>query len=153
MRVGTLLRGHSTLYGSFGLFTLGSFQCRTAELPWVNNEVGRSCIPLGSYKVIPHRSPTFGQCLWVRGVEDRSEILFHVGNWAAHRDVAWAKSDSLGCILPGSTFALDLAGQPGVTSSRRTLEVLLAEVGRDPFTLNIVDASDLIYLRSALTDD
>ena len=66
MRVGTLFRGHSTLYGSFGLFTLGSFQCRTAELPWVNNEVGRSCIPLGSYKVIPHRSPTFGQSMGQR---------------------------------------------------------------------------------------
>lgn len=147
MSVATLLRGKSTLYGSFGLLTLGGFTCRTAELPWVNNEVGRSCIPLGTYLVVPHDSPQFGRSLHVTNVPGRTEILFHVGNWAAHRDMIEARSNSLGCILPGERFVQNLGGQPGVSNSRKTLDALLRAVSGEPFMLNIADASDLISMK------
>jgi hypothetical protein len=63
------------------------------ELPWVNNERRVSCIPEGSYKVIKHKSPKFGNTLWLQDVPNRSEILIHKGNFY---------SDILGCILIGT---------------------------------------------------
>ena len=64
----------------------------TLELPWLNNERRKSCIPLGNYKCKKHISPKFGRTLWVQDVPNRSEILIHSGNY--HTQI-------LGCILVG----------------------------------------------------
>jgi len=63
------------------------------ELPWVNNERRVSCIPEGTYEAIKHKSPKFGETLWLQDVPNRSEILIHKGNF---------HSDILGCILIGT---------------------------------------------------
>lgn len=62
------------------------------ELPWLANQRRISCIEEGTYNVVPHKSPKFGQCFHVQDVRNRSEILIHAGNTAA---------DTLGCLLPG----------------------------------------------------
>lgn len=64
----------------------------TLELPYLNNQRNISCIPEGTYKLVKHTSPKFGQCFWVKDVLDRDEILFHTGNYT---------KDTKGCILVG----------------------------------------------------
>lgn len=81
----------------------------TIERPWMDNAIGKSCVPAGSYDLVPHASPKFGRT-WalvsrqLRVVHQpgdipegstniwRSAILIHVGNWA---------KDLRGCIAPG----------------------------------------------------
>lgn len=65
------------------------------ELPWRDNAVGRSCIPAGTYNARRHMSPQFGPSIWVKDVDDRTEILFHAAN---------SHSDLDGCIGPGERF-------------------------------------------------
>jgi hypothetical protein len=109
--------------------------CCTLELPWVDNKNRRSCIPPGlgeeliTYKVRRHESPRYGECLWLPGVRGRSEILIHAGNYV---------SDTFGCILVGAQFTdLDGDSLTDVTSSRRTLGVLLQEIDGEELELNI----------------
>lgn len=99
----------------------------TIELPWRDNAVGRSCIPSGTYDAIRHSSPKFGQTVWIKDVDDRSEILVHTAN---------SHSDLDGCIGPGERFGWagdwwDGVERPmrdefAVWSSRRMLDRMLA---------------------------
>ena len=84
------------------------FQCKTLELPYLQNHQNISCIPEGEYIVdrITHRK--FGVCYLVNDVPDREGILFHAGNFAAERIIfekaierGVRKVDTLGCILVG----------------------------------------------------
>jgi len=110
------------------------YSCATLELPWKDNENRRSCIPPGparkpvTYDWQRHSSPRYDECIWVRGVESRSEILVHAGNYV---------SDTLGCILVGRKLA-DINGDSlsDVTHSQATLSELLAKVS-DKGTLQI----------------
>lgn len=68
----------------------------TLELPWRDNQRRLSCIPKGVYKARKHKSPKFGDSLWLQDVSDRSEILIHRGNFYY---------DILGCILIGKDLA------------------------------------------------
>jgi hypothetical protein len=67
----------------------------TLEDAWRDNERRISCIPVGRYKVLPRRSPKFGQTWQVMNVPERDHILFHAGN--THKDTH-------GCILLGMQF-------------------------------------------------
>jgi hypothetical protein len=76
--------------------TLGSiissdyeFLSNTLERPWLDNQVGISCIPEGEYEV--HRDMQ-GRFTWfsVKDVPDRTFIEFHEGTEPYH---------SQGCIL------------------------------------------------------
>jgi len=110
------------------------YSCATLELPWKDNENRRSCIPPGpsgepvTYDWQRHSSPRYEECLWVRSVEGRSEILVHAGNYV---------SDTLGCILVGRKIT-DINGDSlsDVTHSQATLSELLAKVP-DKGTLKI----------------
>ena len=75
---------------------LDIFNCKTLELPWLDNQARISCIPVGHYKTHYHISPTFGRCFWVQDVPGRSEILIHKGNY---------NRDTKGCVLVGNGFA------------------------------------------------
>lgn len=66
----------------------------TIERPWLGNEVKKSCIPEGNYRVVPHNGTEFKDVWTIKDVPGRSAILFHVGNWV---------DNSTGCILPGLT--------------------------------------------------
>ena len=98
------------------------------ELPWKENQRRISCIPDGIYICVKHTSPTFGECIWIQDVPDRSEILIHAGNYT---------TDTLGCVLVGLDFAdLNKDGVHDVIHSKQAMKILLNSVP-DKFTLSI----------------
>ena len=69
--------------------------CLTLELPWMNNEKEKSCIPKGEYLCKRIKSPHFGEVFQVMDVPNRDNILIHKANWT---------TDLLGCIGIGEQF-------------------------------------------------
>ncbi len=103
--------------------TLGYFECPdgvtypSLELPWKDNAVGVSCIPVGLYKMVLHVSPKFGRCYWLQDVPNRSEILIHPANFVGQLR---------GCMAPGLTHAdIDGDGHLDVASSKIAMGKLL----------------------------
>jgi hypothetical protein len=94
------------------------FECFTLELPWKDNQRRVSCIPEGTYKAIKHRSPKFGNSVWIKDVPNRSEILIHPANHVRQL---------LGCIAVGKDLKdIDGDGLEDTTASRDTMNELLA---------------------------
>ena len=89
------------------------YSCRTLELPWKDNQRNISCIPYGEYDVKKRHTQKYGEHFHVLGVNGRSYILIHSGNFV---------SDIQGCILVGRNFT-DLNGDSikDVTNSKQTL--------------------------------
>ena len=85
--------------------------CFILEPPWLDNHIGMSCIPEGTYKVVPHVSPKFGQCFILEGTFPREYILIHPGN---------SPEDTEGCMLPGLRM-----GEGRVYNSRNALKMLM----------------------------
>lgn len=109
--------GKLYLYSSNGALL---FHCLTMELPWRGNQKRISCIPAGKYPTFLHQSPKFGPSLWVKNVDNRSEILIHKGNY---------NRDTLGCILPGAQFLdIDGDGSKDVTNSKKTVKKLIEAI-------------------------
>lgn len=82
--------------------------CVTLELPWLNNQRIRSCIPAGTYTAHRRLSPKRKYELFeLDHVPERSNIEIHIGN---------LPKDSQGCILVGSNFG-QIDGRPGILSS------------------------------------
>ena len=103
---------------TLGRLSIGSFQCFTLELPWLENQRGVSCIPRGKYKAFKRQSPKNGLVVEFRNVPDRSNIQIHSGNHTRQIE---------GCILVGSSIAfLDGDSVPDVGNSKETLNKLLA---------------------------
>jgi hypothetical protein len=76
------------------------FNCRTLELPWLNNKPNVSCYPGEAvYDVEKYKRPNGRWAFWVKNVPGRSGILFHPGNYASIY-----KTDSEGCTLPGMAY-------------------------------------------------
>ena len=92
-----LQRVSYTQNGTFGVLmdSKGMPLCVTLEDPWNNNERNVSCIPTGTYKVVPHDGTKFRDVWRLENVPDRSAILIHVGN---------SILDTSGCILVGRSF-------------------------------------------------
>lgn len=113
--------------GTFGTLILrnGAHELTlcTAELPWRDNAVGKSCIPPGVYTAKVTASRKFGRDLYeVMGVMGRSKIRIHAGNWSG--DVSKGlRSDVEGCILVGMAHG-KLEGQRAVVQSRTALAAL-----------------------------
>lgn len=110
----TIDRFAHTAYGTPGRLHVdpggNAWTAYTIELPWRNNERNRSCIPSGEYLARQHVSPDFGRTLWVKDVDDRSEIVIHVANSPADLD---------GCIAPGLAFGWAADYWDGVERPRR----------------------------------
>ena len=104
------------------------FQCKTLELPWLENKIQVSCIPKGTYKVTTRTSPKYGLHYHIQDVPNRSFILIHHGNYY---------TDILGCILVGKAHT-DINGDKlaDVTSSKVTLQQLL-KLAPEGFKLEI----------------
>lgn len=108
---------------TLGEIQVGDISIFTLELPDLNNdgiegnEVRKSCIPEGSYRVVRHTSPKFGKTFWVKDVKGRSAILIHPGNYYYH---------TLGCILVGIDQE-DMNGDGLIDnkSSKKAMELLL----------------------------
>lgn len=93
------------------------FDCKTLELPWKDNNRRVSCIPSGKYKAIKHVSPKFGNCLWIKNVPNRSEILIHPANYV---------QQLLGCIALGNKHIdINRDGLMDVADSKTTVNKLL----------------------------
>ena len=106
----------------------------TLERSWQDNAKGVSCIPRGAYIMRRRNSPSKGDCFRLdpEQVKPRSEILLHVGNFAAD-DRLGLKCDSLGCILPGVGVGW-LDHQLAVTNSRAAMDYLLRRYGEESLT-------------------
>jgi hypothetical protein len=128
---------------TFGVLTAGDLSLQTVEQPWKDNLIGHSCVPVGSYTVSPHVSPTKGNVYILDGpaqnvyAEDppppggRSLILIHVANCAVELE---------GCIAPGlSRGVLNLRGaeRNGVLGSRAALDQLLELLAGETHTLSV----------------
>lgn len=136
-----LLRYNKSDQGSLGMFFIpdSDFDCYMLELPWRNNMPNFSCIPVGRYLCKPYRSPRFGMVYMVTGVEGRSYILFHAGNWAGDSKKGY-HTNSHGCILPGSKPFYSVPKtkkQIGVASSRNTLGKIKNIIGQQEFYLTV----------------
>lgn len=128
----TLIRvGHSER-GTFGVLRYGEVPfALTLELPWKNNEVGVSSIPVGVYQCQRVRSPKFGNTFEVVGVPNRSHVLFHKGN---------TLEDTQGCILVAEEFSGTFEKPMLVSSQRGFSEFMALLDGQSSFELSIKDA-------------
>jgi hypothetical protein len=98
---------------------LPEVEFKTLELPWKDNKPRVSCIPEGVYKWQKYNSPKFGEVILILGVDGRSMIEIHAGNFT---------SDILGCILPGSEHSdINSDGILDVIESRKTLRKILSK--------------------------
>jgi uncharacterized protein DUF5675 len=100
--------------------------CNTCELPWLDNEPDKSCIPTGRYLVVRHNSIEHPNTWEVTDVQGRTGILIHNGN---------TEKDSLGCIVVGDDTGV-VDGLPAVLNSVDTLKKLQT-VLPDSFFLTI----------------
>jgi hypothetical protein len=134
-----VLRSPSTDAGTPGALLRpdGSRIAWTLELPWRENRRRISCIPPGTYGaryVVTARRPAGVYLL--EGVPGRDSILIHSGNVAG--DVAKGlESDVLGCILLGQQRGTR-RGQRAVLLSKPAVRALADEMGRRPFTLEVL---------------
>ena len=127
----------------FPAFTLGIiyvfeeieeiFKCKSIELPDKNNQIKISCIPAGTYTVNKIISCKKGPCFFIKAVPNRTDILIHVGNYAAGVIV-----DLKGCISPGLHFK-DINNDTfiDITDSRKAMDILLTLLP-DTFQLIII---------------
>jgi hypothetical protein len=91
-----IIRFETGIDGTFGVMLKNnSYFCMTLEPEWKNNQKTISCIPQGKYLCQKKESIKFGNVYEVLNVENRNDILFHVGNFA---------EDTQGCILLGQTI-------------------------------------------------
>lgn len=140
-----LLRDPSTEQGTLGLLVCGddgALTLHTIEPPWRDNRPNRSCIPVGAYEVVPHRSPRYGACYLVADVPGRSHILVHAGNVGGDRDLGF-HTHTLGCLLPGlARGRLRVRGRTQIAalSSRPAVRQWMEWAAGDPVTLEISDA-------------
>ena len=74
------------------LFHHGVFMGFAIELPWLENQKMKSCIPEGVYTLKARYSEKFSHHLILENVPGRSLILIHPANDA--------KKELLGCIAP-----------------------------------------------------
>lgn len=103
-----------------------SYHCKTLELPWLDNQTDISCIPDGTYTLVKHTSPTWGKCLKVLDVPNRSDILFHAGNFAASINPKTKRPDIKGCVLPGKMFTdIDKDGYIDIASSGTAMKEIM----------------------------
>jgi len=115
------------------------FVCKTLELPWRDNQKNISRIPSDGYNAVKHESPKFGECVWIKGVPNRSEILIHKGNFAGSVNPRTGISDIKGCILVGKDFIdIDGDGLLDITNSVDTMNDLL-ELLDDEFQVLVQD--------------
>ena len=137
-----LLRVSSGEHGTLGVLAAdGADTIHVMEPPWRDNRRNRSCIPAGTYTVVPHISPRFGRCLLVTAVEGRSHILIHAGNLGGDVELGY-RTHTRGCLLPGARRGWLHVGarrQRAVLASRPALRRLTAWA-RGPFELEIAYA-------------
>lgn len=136
---GGVIRQKSTPLGTPGRLVLDNgFSCDTLELPWHNNERGKSCTAPGIDHGRVWFSPTFKR-LVIRYADrnGRKDVLLHNANFAAEeRDIDGDGDLEVtqlhGCTAPGYGYT-EIADktndlQWGIKSSVKALEALLTSL-------------------------
>jgi hypothetical protein len=103
----------------------------TLELPDLDNQPMKSCIPTGSYLCKKFSSAKHPNTFEITGVPFRSAILFHTAN---------VTSELLGCVAVGEEFGY-LAGKRAIIGSSRGFQEFMALYGKEEsFVLSVVKA-------------
>jgi len=104
------------------------FSCWMLEPPWKNNARNVSCIHEGHYEVKPRNSKRHADHFEVVGVDYRTLILFHPGNYYWNTE---------GCIMPGMRIGdLNKDGEWDMIDSRKAMRKLL-KYAPDGFELSV----------------
>ena len=114
------------------------------ELPWRDNQQGKSCIPVGTYTATLYDSPHFGRKVYLlQDVPGRSAVEIHPANWAGDVDKGWY-SDLRGCMALGKGTGIMVPNHEGyrepqraVTSSKVALDELQAIAGDESLEITI----------------
>jgi len=101
----------------------------TLERPWLDNQNGISCIPLGTYHCLWRQRPNKTWTYWLSDVPGRSWVLIHSGNIVAHVQ---------GCIMMGLARGKWKTGERAVFQSVTAVRQFEQLMGREPFTLEVV---------------
>lgn len=120
--------------GNFALAGFGkSFECKTLELPWKDNQKNISCIPAGTYDCVLGYSPSFKKNLYeVKNVTNRIGIKIHSVNYV---------SGLKGCIGVGKSYSdINNDGTLDLTSSQDTLREMMAITKGKPFKLVVISS-------------
>ena len=120
--------------GSTSIFNCVMIELPRFIVPMRSNRQNINCIPGGrTYDVKKHYSPTKGRCFKVMNVTGRTDILWHIGNFATGKKV-----DTEGCQLPGMYFEdVNGDGELDVADSTTAMNTLLA-IMPDEFKLTIL---------------
>ena len=131
-----IYRHDTTDFGTLGeVYIGGTSFCWSLEPPDRSNQKNYSCIPVGEYTCVWHKSPKYGQVYMVTGVRHRSHILIHQGNLAGDRKKGY-KTHSHGCILLGK-YTGKLKNQMAVLSSKPTVRMFNETMENETFHLAI----------------
>ncbi|MGH1485480.1 MAG: DUF5675 family protein [Cellvibrionaceae bacterium] len=147
MKTIQLVRIRHSDHGMEGFLSCDGLLLHTLELPWRGNQPNISCIPPPQeidkehYQVLPRRSPKFGDTYHVTGVNGRTHILIHTGNYAGDKSKQ-LKTHVQGCILVGRKRGF-LGKQRAVLSSRLAMNDLRRYIQKEPFILEIIQACPL----------
>lgn len=124
-----LIRHSYAPWGTYGTLRCGDTILHTVEQPWNANKSGASCIPEGTYRLLPHTSSRYPN-VWALVNHDlniyyqpgpttpktgRYGILIHVAN---------APKDVRGCIGVGMAGHAMINGSWGITSSKQAIAFL-----------------------------
>lgn len=132
----TRMVDESDRFGTFGKLTTDSgFQCYSGELQWKDNKPDISCIPAGVYQCAMRKSVKHGNCYGVEGVQGRTNIEIHSGNFCGDSSQG-LKDDVLGCIILGDAIG-EIAGQKALLSSKDALTRFEADLEGSAFRLSI----------------
>jgi len=103
-------------WGTFGIMKMNKkLLCVTLEPPDIENTRNISSIPAQQYMCWRVTSPKYGETFEVKDVPDRSNILFHAGNFVG---------DTKGCILLAERFG-KLKHNRAVLNSGSTFSMFL----------------------------
>jgi len=119
------------------------YDCYSFELPNLGNQRRISCIPEGTYTIIKHKSPKFGDCLWIQDVPNRSEILIHDKvNFVGSKNPRTGNSDLLGCVAPAES-KMDIDGDGILDIAPKSSTIALKKI------LALVPNKFLITIKSS----
>jgi hypothetical protein len=131
-----LIRGNATWEGISGFLIFMGNLIHTGELPWKGNKPNLSCFPRGEYKVVMRISPKYGKVYHVTGVQGRSYILFHQGNFFGDKTRGY-RTNTAGCVMVGMKKG-KLDGQKAVLASRLARTKFEITMGFEPFILKVM---------------
>lgn len=142
--IAVLERFAATPFGVFGRLLVDERQFYTVERPWLNNEPGKSCVPLGEYDLVWQPTTTnvpneYGGATWYlsggtvspdHGGAKRTRVAIHIGN---------TMKDVSGCIAVGGELTT-LGGMWAIGRSRVSMVELLSKMPRHGARLKIIAA-------------